>query len=218
MISENLRLLISYSRRYGYRKTALRVFTDSIKHAGILRISRFIVLSGDSVNYSAFSPELSYERALLPAADMRQYQAQIPDQLPDRFLDVAELGGDYCYAVFDQELLVSFGWYATRFARLFDRNLSFGQDFVYMYHGFTRPDYRGQRLHALGLAEAMTAFQKKKISAIISTVNITNYRARRSSERVGFRNLGFIIRVGPGRLGILFVTPKVRKYGVRFRR
>jgi len=216
--SGKLQTLIGYFKRYGLRKTALRVVTDSFRQTSIVRVSRFIVLYPDCVDCSAFTPELSYQRALLPATQLRPYQAQIPDQLPEQLLDAAEKSGDYCQAIFDGDELVSFGWYATRTARLFDRTFSFGPQFVYMYHGFTRPDYRGQHLHALGLAEAMTAFQQQDKSAIVSTVNITNYRARISCERLGFRNSGFIIQIGPGRSGLLFVTPKVRTYGVRFSR
>ena len=218
LVSRHLHDVRSYFRRYGYGKTVLRVLTDSLRQARILRISRFIVLQPDHINSSAFSPEVSYERSLLPAAGMRQYQSQLPDQLPESFLVPAEQRDDYCYAMFDKRRLVSFGWYATRSAHLFDRCLYFNHDFVYMYHGFTRPEYRGQRLHALGLAEAMTIFQQRKKSAIVSTVNITNYGARRSAARLGFRCRGNIIQVGPGWLGLLFVTPGARACGVRLQR
>ena len=218
MTSGKLQTLVGYYRRYGLRKTALRVVTDTFRQAGIVRASRFIVLYPDSINSSAFPPDSPYRRELLTAAQLRPYQAQLPEDLPEWLLSAAEQSGDYCYAIFDDDQLISFGWYATRTARLFDRTFSFDPAFAYMYHGFTRPDYRGQRLHALGLAEAMTAFQQQDKSAIISTVNITNYRARQSSERLGFRNSGFIVQIGPGRWGALFVTPQVRTYRVQFSR
>lgn len=218
VISENLQTIISYFRHFGFHKTAVRVLTDSLKHVGVLRISRFIVLYPEYIESSAFTSELSYERGLLPAAAMRQYHAQLADQLPAPFLLAAEQRGDYCYAIFNHELLVSFGWYAIESARLFDRFFTFGPEFVYMYHGFTRPEYRGKRLHALGLAEALTAFQQKRKSAIVSTVNITNYRARRSAERLGFRCFGYIVQFGPSWLSLLYVTARARAYGIRLRR
>jgi len=184
----------------------------------MIRISRFVVLYPEHLNFSVSASNPHYKKLLIPASEMRQYQPQLQDQLSESFLERAEQRGDYCYAIFDQAHLVSFGWYATATARLFDRCLTFNPDYVYMYHGYTRPDYRGERLHALGLAEAMMVFQVQEKRAIISTINITNYPVRKSIERLGFRYAGYIMQFGPTRLGLLHVTPKAQTYGIRLRR
>jgi RimJ/RimL family protein N-acetyltransferase len=186
-----------------------------MKRARIIRISRFVVLYPEDLDFSVSASNPHYKRLLIPASEMRQYQPQLQDQLTESFLERAEQRGDYCYAIFDQADLVSFGWYATATAHLFDRCLTFNPNFVYMYHGYTRPDYRGERLHALGLAEAMMAFQVQEKRAIVSTINITNYPVRKSIERLGFRYSGYIMQFGPSCLGLIYVTPKAQTHGVR---
>lgn len=218
MLAEHVESVIQYSGRFGYRQTVLRLLSELPRQAGILRVAHFVVLYPELVNPSAYQPGLHYERSMVTAREMRQYQAQLPEQLEDQFLEGAEQRGDYCYAIVDHGLLVSLGWYATESARLMDRELTFGPEFVYMYGGFTRPDYRGQRLHALGLAEAMTAFHQENKSAIIGVIDLTNYRSYRSVERLGFRYFGFMVQLGSGRLGATFVTPRARAFGVRLRR
>ena len=111
-----MQTLVSYYRRYGVRKTALRVITDALRQAGLVRVSRFIVLYPDSIDSSAFRPEVPYRRELLPAAEMRQYQGHLPEHMPEWLLNAAERSGDYCYAIFDGDQLISFGWYINRLA------------------------------------------------------------------------------------------------------
>lgn len=217
MLAEHLKTISQYSDRFGYRRTVLRLFSELPRQAGILRVAHFVALYPEFVNPTAYQPGLPYKRSMMTAREMRQYQAQLPEQLEDEFLEGAEQRGDYCYTIVDNGLLVSLGWYATDSARIMDRDLTFSPEFVYMYGGFTRPDYRGQRLHALGLAEAMTAFHQQSKSAIIGVVDLTNYRSSRSAERLGFRYFGFLVQLGSGRLGPTFVTRRARAFGVRLR-
>lgn len=211
-----LQKLREYRLRYGIARTAVRLMTESFKHAGILRHSRFLVLYPQSVRHDAYDESVPYDRRLLSAADMSALARQLPGELPPGFLDGARRRGDLCYAIVDGERLASFGWYAPETALLYGRRLEFSKDFVYMYHGYTHPDYRGQRLHALGLAGALGEFRDVGKSAIISTVNVTNYASIASVERLGFLTRGSILQVGRGRMSFCFATPATRPFAVRF--
>lgn len=210
-----LQQLREYRGRYGIGRTSVRLITEGFKHAGILRHSRFLVLYPQHVRPDAYDASLPYERCLMPAADVGRLAAQLPGELSPEFLAGAERRGDLCYVIVDDGRLASFGWYAPETAYLYGRRLGFSRDFVYMYHGYTHPDYRGQRLHALGLAGALSRFCDVGKRAIISTVNATNYRSLNSVERLGFRHCGNILQIGHGRMRFCFATPATRPFAIR---
>jgi hypothetical protein len=208
--------LRSYSARHGAGRTAIRIFLEGFKHDGILRHSRFVVLYPDCVNEAAYDASLPYERRMLHAADVARLASQLPQQLPDDFVAQARLRGDLCHVILDGETLVSFGWYAVHTARLFDRRIEFSSDFVYMYHGYTRPEFRGQRLHALGLACAVAHFRQTGKRGLISTVNATNYASLASIKRLGFAQHGSILQIGRGPFSVRFATPATKPFAIRF--
>lgn len=204
-----------YRTRYGTFRTLVRLVTEGLKHAGILRHSRFLVLYPQQVRHEAYDASHPYERRLLPAADMDALAAQLPGELSPEFLTGAQCRGDFCYVILDEGRLASFGWYAPVTARLYGRQLEFSNDFVYMYHGYTRPEYRGQRLHALGLAGALDEFHSAGKQGLISTVNSTNYASIASVERLGFMNCGSIMQIGRDPVSIRFATPATRPFAIR---
>lgn len=85
----------------------------------------------------------------------------------------AERRCDECYAVFDGERLASFGSYSLRTA-IDSYPVYFDSGLVYMHHGFTHPDYRGLRLHAIGMGRALREYQSRGARMIISDVDVRN--------------------------------------------
>lgn len=209
--------LRDYGKRYGFARTASRLASESLKQTGLFRHSVFVLLRPEQVDRRAYDAALPYERRLVPAEDMGALAAQRPANLPSSFLDDARRRGDSCYVILDRGELVSFGWYAPRIGRLYERDFAFNEDYVYMYHGFTLPSYRGQRLHALGLAEALDAFCRRGKRGIISTVNSTNYASLISIGRLGFVTAGSLVQVGRGKLSARLASPATRPYAIRFR-
>ncbi len=99
--------------------------------------------------------------------------------------------GDYCYAILDGEKLASYGWYSTKPTSINpELVLYFNDQWVYMYKGYTHPGYRGQRLHAIGMAKALEAFTKKGFKGLISYVETNNFASLKSVYRMGYRNFG----------------------------
>lgn len=208
--------LRDYRRRHGLARTATRLASESLKRTGLFRHSVFVLLRPEDVDRSAYDAALPYERRLVSAADMATLAAQLPADLPPAFLEDARRRGDSCYVILDRGELVSFGWYAPRIGRLFERDFSFNEDWVYMYHGFTLPKYRGQRLHAMGLAEAMRCFCERGKRGLISTVNSTNYASLASIERLGFVASGSLVQLGHGTFSARLASPATRPYSIRF--
>ena len=99
---------------------------------------------------------------LVDAGDMRPFASDPGNALTEPFIDEAVQKGDRCYALFDGDVLMSYGWYSTRSTRLTEivgePVLHFDMLYAYMYNGFTLPKYRGQRLHAIGMAAALEKY------------------------------------------------------------
>lgn len=209
--------LQEYGARHGFGRAAVRVASESLKQAGILRRSIFVLLRPEHVDHDAYDAALPYDRQMLPADGMAALAAGLQAELPPKFLEDAGRRGDFCHAIVDRGALVSFGWYATRIARLFERDFEFSEDYVYMYHGYTLPQYRGQRLHALGLAGALEYFRHRGKQGLISTVNSTNYASLASIERLGFVASGSLVQLGRGRFSALFASPATRPFSIRFK-
>ena len=69
-----------------------------------------------------------------------------------------------------------------------------------MYRGFTHPDYRGQRLHAIGMTRALVAWLARGARGFVSTVASRNDASLKSCFRMGYREFGTIYELRLGRL------------------
>ena len=86
--------------------------------------------------------------------ERREQQAFVAEGV--RLVEEALASGHRCSAVFDGERLANYGWYGPppcRVNRTF--RVAFRGPWLYKHHGFTAPEYRGRRLHALGIQASM---------------------------------------------------------------
>lgn len=175
------------------------------------RITFFKVLQGMTVTLATLDPQFlqantQYRYLFLDEKQLREYSRDPKNQLSTPFLDQALAKGDYCYAVIDGERLASFGWYSRLPTHITDDLvLHFNNSYVYMYHGYTNDDYRGQRLHALGMAKALQEFSTKGFKGLISYVECNNYSSLKSVYRMGYKNFGRLTVVKM--FGKYFVRP-----------
>lgn len=61
-----------------------------------------------------------------------------------------------------------------------------------MYKGYTHHNYRGQRLHAIGMTRALAEYLKRGFEGLVSYVEATNYSSLKSVYRMGYRDFGKI--------------------------
>lgn len=105
--------------------------------------------------------------------------------------------GDRCFGIFDGNRIAAYGWYALNSIEpehCFGFGMSFPKDAAYMYKGFTHRDYRGKRLHALGMGLAVEALSKTDgVTWLVSTVDWTNAASLKSCQRIGYERLGRVI-------------------------
>ncbi len=135
-------------------------------------------------------------------------------ELSSAFLREAGIRGDRCYAMFDGDVLASYGWYSDQPCEieLADFVLHFDPAYTYMYKGYTVPAYRGARLHAVGMCQALRAFTAEGKAGLISYVQSNNFASLRSVARMGYRTFGKVYLLRAGSRTFVYATKSCRDY------
>jgi hypothetical protein len=163
------------------------------KKAADLTVFQGMTLTPASLDRSFLEGNPKYQHGFLSEADLRRYAKTPGLELDDAFLDKALPQGDRCYAVRDGDTLASYGWYSRNPTPVNDDLvLHFDPKWVYMYKGFTAHAYRGQRLHAIGMAKAMMAYAEEGCLGIVSQVERNNFSSLKSVHRMGYVDNGRI--------------------------
>jgi hypothetical protein len=171
----------------------------SIKYNLINKLTFYKELQGMTVTMESLDPKYlegneKYTYRFLTEEELHNYSKDSNNFISEEFLQKVLEKGDYCYAVLDGDKLASYGWYSSKPTCIADDlSLHFDGSWIYMYKGFTALDYRGQRLHAIGMARSLKAFTEKGFKGIISYVETNNYASLRSCQRMGYKNFGKVI-------------------------
>lgn len=137
---------------------------------------------------AAYTPDFLSPGALKAFADDPR------SEMSRAFVEDALRHGDECYAICDGGKLAAYGWYSTRPTPIdpSDLTLQFADGYVYMYKGFTDRDYRGQRLHAIGMTRALQHYLDTGYKGIVSYVESTNFDSLKSCFRMGYHVFGSV--------------------------
>jgi hypothetical protein len=184
---ESLRLKL---RRHGAAATAYEM---AVKALGA--VAEFKILRGVFVERPdpAFI-ECPYQPLLLDEAALRRFAGDPANEMSREFIDEATARGDQCYAICDGERLAAYGWYAFGATPIGIPGvlLHYSPGYVYMYKGFTHADYRGQRLHAIGMTRALEHYLSKGFKGIVSYVESINFDSLKSCFRMGYQQFGSV--------------------------
>lgn len=137
---------------------------------------KYLNQSIGDLTIGSLSPEQAREFSKNPAYD-----------LPPDFVEESIVNGDTCIAITDGDILASYTWYSSKPTRVtgeFSLNLS--DSWVYAHRGFTNPDYRGRRLHAIGTTFAAQYFKDRGLAGVTTIVSHVNAASLKSCERMGF--------------------------------
>ena len=161
-------------------------------------------------------PSRRYTHGFLGEAAIRRFaEDPILDMTP-AFIDGALARGDRCYAILDGSVLASFRWFGRHLTPMEHRLACHpGARRVYVYHGFTRPQYRGRRLHANVAARALETFHAEGVDGIIGIVDASNLSSMKSHVRVGARDLGACYALCAAARTFVHVDASVVRHGVR---
>jgi hypothetical protein len=190
----NRRGLIQKIRTYGFFSSLYYLVFWAIN-----RIVEFNILYGFYIEevdpaYLEGPPQYRYgflgrDELLGMVRDPRNYN----HQMSEAFIHDSFSKGDECYGIVDGSVLAGYGWYSTQPTAISDDlRIHFQKDYVYMFRGLTRPEYRGQRLHAIGMTRALKHYKEHGFRGLISYVESVNFQSLKSVYRMGYKYFGKI--------------------------
>jgi hypothetical protein len=196
--------------------------SDTIYDAAYRGVNRFTLLmvlkcvTIDAVdpgflrNNNGYTCEFLDPEKLIDLSKNQEYQ------LKGDFLSEAINKGDECFAIMDGDSLASYGWYSNRPTRVNDElELHFNEQYIYMYNGFTHPNYRGKRLHAIGMTMALDHYLSRGYKGIVSWVEANNFNSLRSCYRMGYRGFGEIYVIKLFRKRLILYSKGCGDYGFK---
>ena len=158
---------------------------------------RAVSLAPLSLNPELQSTPEKFTARFATQEELLKFASDNTDIINDSFISQAYQRGDKCFALFDGDRIASYGWYSTESTNI-SKNLvlHFSDAYVYMYNGFTAPNYRGQRLHAFGMAAAMSTYVAQGYKGLVSYIEAHNFSSIQSCKRLGYRFFGnvFVFR------------------------
>jgi hypothetical protein len=150
------------------------------------------------------SPSRLLREAEDPASGLRR---------PD--VDACLEAGEECFGVVVDGVLASHAWYTSRPAALRPGvSVRFDPRYIYSRWAFTRADYRGRGLHALGKRHALACYVAEGRRGILSTVKAANFESLRSARRQGGRGVGWLLAVRTGDRSWLWASAGCQTYGM----
>ena len=177
-----------------------------------VKLLRAMYLTAVAPIFAAVPVDLT--AGFLDRETLRRLSAHAKYDLSPGFLDTALSKGDECYAIMDGVRLAAYGWYARTPTKISDDlEVHFDAAYVYMYKGLTFDAYRGRRLHAIGKAGALAAYQARGYKGLVSYVESDNLSSLKSNYRMGCVDIG---RIGAIRMfgkDLTFRTPGCVAFG-----
>jgi len=155
----------------------------------------------------------------LDAEEVREFARDPRNELDESFAGRAAAGWDLCFAALEGPRLAAYGWYAVGSVEpehAFDVALSYPGGVAYMYKGFTRPEYRGAKLHGAIMGGALHCLGERGITSLVSLVHWTNVASMRSCERLGYVVLGRMWRLRSASRTLVLAPRCARRRGIRF--
>lgn len=180
-------------RQVGLLRAIYDASIRGINRLVFLRVLKAVEVATPDAKALERRPEFVYgflSRAILLSC------AMTPEyEMSERFLRGALAKNDRCYGILHGQTLASYGWYSTEptVALTDDLVLSFDASSVYMYKGFTHEQFRGRRLHAAGMAQALQEYRSEGRGGIVSYVESNNYSSLKSCYRMGYSPFGDIV-------------------------
>ena len=179
------------AERFGLRAAAHDLAIRVLNRLFVFKV--FIGVRAETLDPTFLELDARLRFTLLTESMLAKFATEEFEIAP-AFLRQALERGDECYGILDGDLLASYGWYSIAPTRISpsDLVLHFSPEHVYMYKGFTHPNYRGQRLHAIGMTRALQAYLARQFKGLVSYVESTNFSSLKSVYRMGYKNIGKI--------------------------
>ena len=207
-------------QRFGLAAAA-RTVIDRVGIAALgLQVVEVVWLESAGLKMSLeFDPK--FEFRFLEAHEVAKFAEEPSNDLDAAMIDRAAGGRDLCFAAINDGRLAAYGWYALDAIEAehnFGVAMSYPSTVAYMYKGFTHPDFRGAKLHGVGMGLALKNLAQWGVTSLVSTVGWLNDASMRSCDRLGYERLGRIVTIGGASFRLARAPEVARDRGVRFGR
>lgn len=203
-------------RQYGLRRTLYEAAYHAANKVTDLTIWNAVVVTMETVDRRFLKDPKRAHGRFYEAQELKLLARTPGSDLDPAFIDAAMAQGDRCFAFVEHGVLAAYGWYARRPTEAAPGLvLHFDPSRVYMYKGFTHPDFRGQRLHAIGMASALDAYTREGAAGVVSIIDSANFASIKSCERMGYRTFGRILIWKRGGTVVTRASPGCARYGFR---
>lgn len=207
-------VVLDYVRRLGWQRSLLRSAYVAANQLVTLSVFDCLQLVREDVNEALAAATGRYECRFLEQRESEEIARQLGGQEGRSFLEGVARGDD-AYAVLDGARLANIGLYATGPTPLLtDLVVHFTSPSRYMYGGYTDPEYRGERLHALGTLRAALELFDRGVPKLVTVCERTNYRSAVSAARMGWKPCGVLYRIGAGPWQRIGTTTAARRTGM----
>ena len=179
-------------RKIGLSSASRQLFLKTVNAFMLFKILRGVTLQ--KVDPAFLDYPSHFKPMFLSEQMMRHYARDPVNEMPESFIEESLAKGDQCFGIFDGAVLASYGWYSRKPTHIDPPELflHFSPSYIYMYKGFTHHDYRGQRLHAIGMNLALRHYLEKGYKGLVSYVESSNFDSLKSIYRLGYLNVGSI--------------------------
>jgi len=177
-------------------------------------------LKSSDVNIALDLPD-DTEMRFLTHTEIEEFAKDPENDIKESLIPRSLAGTDLCFAGLVNGRLASYGWYSLASgvpADDFGLVMTIPPNAAYMHSGFTHPDFRGRRLHGIGMARALQALSERGVDAFLSDVDWANHASLRSCARLGYQVLGNLYTFGRGRRRFALTPEAARSLGFSFER
>ncbi len=212
-------------RRHGFLKTIPYVVGRLAKRLMICDVSHLMVQDATKISQPTASPNPGLECRFITADELREFAKNPKCDIDPEIIARIETGYDFCFGGILDGVLVSYCWLALHSIEKEHNKdadspragiaIAYPDTYAFRYKGYTHPDYRGRRMYQYVGSQACLAMQELGVRYILSTAEIINYSALKSSYRSGYEFLG-ILAVIDFRGFRYLKTPDLSKNGIHF--
>ncbi len=183
-------------RRHGLADTLFDVALRAINRIVFVTVLKGVHIGAPNPAYLDVNHK--YRCAFLDRDVLLGFSRHPEYEMSEGFVRHALEKGDESFGILDGGTLASYGWYSNHTTDISDDlRLHFDRRYMYMYKGFTHPDYRGQRLHGVGMTMALKEYLDRGFKGLVSFVEWNNFDSLKSVYKMGYRDFGqiYVVRI-----------------------
>jgi hypothetical protein len=182
----------SYSR-FGLFNTVYDAAYRGLNSVCVFQSLKGMIATEESLAKVELPEDSKLTIKFLSNEELLDHAKDLSNELTSEFLEKAFQKEDHCLAILDDDKIASYGWYSNKPTRILNNiDLFFSSDWMYMYKGLTKPEYRGMRLHAVGMCHATSYFTEQGFKGLISYVESNNFASMKSVTRMGYKIFGSV--------------------------